>query len=84
MKTEKKFVGVARYASLNSHIGLEQGRRDDMEAIGLILLYLLKGSLPWQGIELKEGEELERAIYKKKESTSVSELCQDVPCTFYL
>jgi len=78
-KAHKKFVGVARYASLNSHMGLEQGKRDDLESIGFILIYLLKGSLPWQGIEPKEGEDLERLIFKKKADTAVSELCKDLP-----
>ena len=64
-KAHKKFVGVARYASLNSHMKLEQGRRDDLESLGYILVYFLKGSLPWQGMEVKSGEELERVIYKK-------------------
>ena len=79
LKKDKKFVGVARYASLNSHMGLEQGRRDDIESIGHILIYLLKGSLPWQGVDREKGEELERAIGRKKASTSIDELCRDLP-----
>ena len=79
LKEHRKFVGVARYASLHSHQGLEQSRRDDLEAIGHILLYLLKGVLPWQGVVVAEGEELEHAIYQKKAAVSIAELCQDVP-----
>ena len=81
-RTGKKFIGVARYASLNCHRGLESSRRDDLEAIGYILIYLLKGSLPWQGVELKPDETIERAIYRKKSEISLEELCLNLPKEF--
>ncbi|MCQ2815706.1 MAG: casein kinase 1 family protein [archaeon] len=78
----KKLTGTARYASINALKGCEQGRRDDMEAIGYVLMYFLRGSLPWQGLKIHKGEDRYQKIYEKKKKTSATELCKGFPNEF--
>lgn len=60
-------------------MGKEQSRRDDLESIGFILIYLLKGALPWQGLRLKKAEDITKAITRIKEATLLNDLCKDLP-----
>ena len=53
MKKHAGLIGTARFASINAHLGLEQSRRDDMIALGYLLVYLAKGRLPWQKVRAK-------------------------------
>lgn len=78
----KSLTGTARYASINAHVGIEQSRRDDMEAIAYVLIYFIKGSLPWQGLQATTKHDKYRRIMEKKISTSVDELCQGLPTEF--
>jgi serine/threonine protein kinase len=78
----KNLTGTARYASINTHIGYEQSRRDDLETIGHVLLYFLKGTLPWQGLPGRSKNEKYNAIKKKKLEVTVDELCKGHPTEF--
>ena len=78
----KNLTGTARYASINTHIGYEQSRRDDLETIGHVLLYFLRGSLPWQGLPGRSKNEKYNNIKKKKLEVTVDELCKGHPEEF--
>ncbi len=77
--THKSLVGTARYVSINTHMGIEQGRRDDLESIGYLLVYFTKGMLPWQRQKGRDSEESHAAILKKKLDTPIEELCDGLP-----
>ena len=75
-------TGTARYASANTHLGIEQSRRDDLEGAGYVLLYLLMGELPWQGLRGKNKDEKYKKIKESKVGTSVQQLTQGYPKEF--
>jgi casein kinase I family protein HRR25 len=72
-------IGTARYASVNALIGVELSRRDDIESLSYILIYLMRGSLPWQGTK---GEKCQAYVREKKLSVSPEVLCDGLPVAF--
>jgi serine/threonine protein kinase len=78
-KNNRRLTGTARYASVNALKGFEQSRRDDLESIGYVLVYFLKGSLPWQGLKIAQHEDRYTVIYEKKRNTLPVDLCQGLP-----
>ena len=79
---QEKLTGTARYASINALKGYEQSRRDDLESAGYVLMYFLKGALPWQGIPGKTKDERYKKILQKKMDTSAEVLCEGFPEEF--
>eukprot|EP01038_Epipyxis_sp_PR26KG_P007126 gene7126-9725_t len=77
-----ELTGTARYASINAHKGFNQCRKDDLESIGYILIYFLRGSLPWQGLKATSNQDKYKLIEEKKCNTSVAELCEGLPSEF--
>lgn len=75
-------MGTSRYASLNSHRGIELSRRDDLESLAYVLIYLAKGTLPWANLQIKDYNSKNLAIRILKEQTSSEILCENLPIEF--
>ncbi|KAJ9493357.1 hypothetical protein H2202_011169 [Exophiala xenobiotica] len=87
-----QLLGTCRYASVNGHLGVDmqagrltrlaaQSRRDDLEALGYMLVYFMRGRLPWQGTKANRDAKY-LLVLEKRQATSASELCVDLPPPF--
>ena len=80
VKADRNIIGTMRYISMNTHQGYEQGKRDDLESLFYIIIYFIKGELPWQNIKTKSKAEKYSKIFEiKKKVTENGDLVEGLP-----
>ena len=77
--TDKPLVGTPKFASRNALMGHEQSMRDDVEALGYVLVYLALGRLPWEGLPMLDGH---ANIADAKSDNALDALCTGLPPVF--
>lgn len=80
-RENKPFIGTTRYASIAAHRGIEIARKDDLESLGYVCVFLLKGILPWQNLTVPEKEK-NKKVGDMKQSLTPDKLCEDLPEEF--
>lgn len=78
-RDKRAVLGTVRYISMNTHLGYEQSRRDDLESLAYILIYFIMGELPWQNVKTKTKKDKYEKILEKKKETVPDELCKFLP-----
>lgn len=78
------FIENLLLLKLETPISIEQSRRDDLEALGHVFMYFLRGSLPWQGLKAATNKQKYEKIGEKKQTTAVKDLCGGFPGIFQI
>ncbi|CAM8966955.1 unnamed protein product [Rhodiola kirilowii] len=80
-REKRNHIANPLYASVNTLLGIEQSRRDDLESLGYALMYFLRGSLPWQGLKDRTKKQKIDDIIEMKVS-KIEVLCESYPSEF--
>lgn len=75
-------TGTIRYCSKNAMKGFTQSRRDDLESLGYMMIYLLRGGLPWMQLSYKTKKEKLEKVLDKKLHYGLENLCKNQPDIF--
>lgn len=81
-RSQKGAIGTARYMGVNTHMGKEQSRRDDLESLGYVIIYFMRGSLPWQGLPATDHKERMKKIGELKKRLPFEDICDKCPEEF--
>ncbi|CAD8045530.1 unnamed protein product [Paramecium primaurelia] len=81
-KDRKSFIGTTRYASIAAHKGFEISRKDDLESMMYVIIYLILGKLPWQNLQNIGDKDRTIAVGEVKMSTTIETLCKELPIQF--
>ncbi|TFK59856.1 kinase-like protein, partial [Pluteus cervinus] len=81
-RENKNLTGTARYTPINTHLGVEQARRDGLGSLAYVLMYFLRGALPWQGLKAATKKQKYDRILEKKMTTPTDLLCRGFPNEF--
>ncbi|KAM3135211.1 hypothetical protein pb186bvf_012676 [Paramecium bursaria] len=84
LNKKKGLIGTARYASVNAHNEMEQSRRDDLESIAYVLVYLGTGTLPWMNLQIEQRDLKYAKILHLKKNTKPELICQHLPQVVYI
>ena len=71
--------GSLIFLSLNALKGIEQTRKDELESLGLVIIYLFKGSLPWSIFNYKDFNQGIKRIRQIREEISIENMCKGMP-----
>lgn len=82
LETGRKLTGTCRYVSLNVHDGFTPSRRDDLESVCYVLIYLLQGTLPWKGLTSSSEESLKSLVAERKREPGIWSDLADCPGEF--
>ncbi|KAF8023217.1 hypothetical protein BT93_F0657 [Corymbia citriodora subsp. variegata] len=78
-QTPEDFRGTILFASVHAHLGRTSSRRNDLESLAYMLVYLIHGRLPWQGHQFFQGEDTSFPVCKRKMATLPETLCDSCP-----